>query len=161
MVDLTRRRASLIFYDVPGKGVGVAAKAFDHGRSLASTLLAAQELQKVTLGHLQHPRYYATPFPLSNLVAVLMAAETVCNYVQSSMLRRIDGGTGVDSPRCKEYNEVRSKLGAMIVLKDILNHPIDAEIIPHVMVAEWSNTIEPAPSVRAVQGVQVEKDLDV
>jgi len=49
----------------------------------------------------------------------------------------------------------------MIVLKDILNHPIDAEIIPHMLaVAEWSNTIEPAPSVRVVQGVEVEKDLD-
>jgi len=100
-------------------------------------------------------------FLLSNLVAALMAAENVCNYVQSSILRRADGGTGVDSPRCKEYNEVRSKLGAMIVLKDILNHPIDAEIIPHMLaVAEWSNTIEPAPSVRVVQGVEVEKDLD-
>jgi len=50
-------------------------------------------------------------FLLSNLVAALMAAENVCNYVQSSILRRADGGTGVDSPRCKEYNEVRSKLG--------------------------------------------------
>jgi len=39
-------------------------------------------------------------------------------------------GVGIDSPFCKEGNEVSSKTGAQVILRGILNMPIDLDAIP-------------------------------
>ncbi|THH10992.1 hypothetical protein EW146_g8195 [Bondarzewia mesenterica] len=66
----------------------------------------------------------------------------------------------IASPYCSEKNIVASKLGASIVLKDILNIPIDANVIPFQFTTtdEEHQTIVAASEVRRQEGVEVEKD---
>ncbi|CCM03863.1 uncharacterized protein FIBRA_06013 [Fibroporia radiculosa] len=64
----------------------------------------------------------------------------------------------IDSPLCKEGNEVSSKAGALIVLKAILGRPMDAELIPeYPLDLNTYDTVVEAPPVRTADGVQVEK----
>ncbi|KAI0317304.1 P-loop containing nucleoside triphosphate hydrolase protein [Amylostereum chailletii] len=62
----------------------------------------------------------------------------------------------IQSTLCKEYNAVTSKMGALIILRDILGLPLDSFPETWGSRADWQQTIVEAPSVGRVQGVQVE-----
>ncbi|KII88939.1 hypothetical protein PLICRDRAFT_175191 [Plicaturopsis crispa FD-325 SS-3] len=62
----------------------------------------------------------------------------------------------IHSVSCKEGNQVHSKIGAQLILRGILGLPIEAGCILPVEAHHGFNTVIEAPSVRAVQGVQVE-----
>lgn len=65
---------------------------------------------------------------------------------------------GVQSPSCKEGNEVCSKLGAYIILRTILALDIDADSIPEQVEefpVNWETVVE-ASNVRAIIGIQIE-----
>jgi DEAD/DEAH box helicase domain-containing protein len=63
---------------------------------------------------------------------------------------------GIVSNLCKEGNEVRSKRGALVVLRDILGIPLgepeSSELMSHLPL-----TVVEAPSVGVGEGVVVEK----
>ncbi|KAI0811238.1 P-loop containing nucleoside triphosphate hydrolase protein [Irpex lacteus] len=61
------------------------------------------------------------------------------------------------STRCKENNLVASKRGALIVLKALLGKPIDVDLLEPAEKALPYDTVVPADTVRAVEGVEVEK----
>lgn len=67
---------------------------------------------------------------------------------------------GVESTFCKERNEVASKLGALLIIKDLLNIPIDPDRIPqqfdYERTDEAHQTIVAAEFVRPIDDVQVE-----
>lgn len=66
----------------------------------------------------------------------------------------------MDSPTCKEGNLVSSKAGALIILKSLLGHPVDIDLLEHEPMTTDVNvfeTVVEATSVRAVEGVEVEK----
>lgn len=67
---------------------------------------------------------------------------------------------GVESTFCKEKNQVASKLGALLIMKDLLNLPIDADSIPqqgdYEGTDEAHQTIVAAEFVRPVEDVEVE-----
>jgi hypothetical protein len=63
---------------------------------------------------------------------------------------------GVDSPTCKERNEVSSKLGAQVVLRGILGYSINLDAIPDMDPDSVPETVIEAESVRAVDGVEIE-----
>jgi DEAD/DEAH box helicase domain-containing protein len=65
--------------------------------------------------------------------------------------------TGVQSPACKEGNLVSSKLGALLIFKDILGLEIDAGSIPFQGNEAYSTVVE-ASSVRNAGEVQIELD---
>ncbi|TFY81755.1 hypothetical protein EWM64_g2254 [Hericium alpestre] len=116
-----KRPARLIFYDIPDKGGGFTAKAFDHTSEL-----------------LRH--------------ALDVVSSCDCQ----------DGcATCIAGPYCEERNEVSSKIGAVVVLKDILNVDIDWDSIEY-QVSEGANfpTIVEAEviPIRPVEGIVVEKD---
>ncbi|ETW85689.1 hypothetical protein HETIRDRAFT_308737, partial [Heterobasidion irregulare TC 32-1] len=117
-----KRPARVIFYDVPGKGGGVAAKAFDHVSDI-----------------LRH----------------------ACETVETCECETDEGCANcIASAYCQEKNIVASKLGALILLKDILNIPIQADVIPLQFkdTDEEHQTIVPAWDVRSQQGVEIERD---
>ncbi|KDQ60612.1 hypothetical protein JAAARDRAFT_555490 [Jaapia argillacea MUCL 33604] len=66
----------------------------------------------------------------------------------------------VNSPSCREGNVVSSKLGAFVVLKSLLGLPIDPDSIPeqYEEPLQGYQTIIEAPPVRAIVGVDVEKE---
>ncbi|KAF8475426.1 P-loop containing nucleoside triphosphate hydrolase protein [Gautieria morchelliformis] len=111
-----KRPARLIFYDVPGKSGGVAAKAFDHVSSL-----------------------------------VHQAFETVesCPCEEGCV-------KCVDSPACRERNDVSSKIGAQVILRGVLGLAIDLGAIPDVDPDLVPETVVEAETVWAVNGVRVE-----
>ncbi|KAI0703572.1 P-loop containing nucleoside triphosphate hydrolase protein [Cytidiella melzeri] len=61
------------------------------------------------------------------------------------------------SPSCRENNIVASKRGALIVLKALLSLPIDADLLVPVENTFPHDTVIAADSVRAIEGVEVEK----
>lgn len=65
----------------------------------------------------------------------------------------------IDSLSCKEGNLVSSKTGALIVLKAILGHPIDVDLIPEYPpeISNLPSTVVQAPAVRTAPGVEVEE----
>ena len=65
---------------------------------------------------------------------------------------------GVDSPTCKEGNLVSSKAGALIILKALLNLPIDVDLLHQEpgIVSDAFETVVEATSVRVAEGVEVE-----
>ena len=67
---------------------------------------------------------------------------------------------GIISSSCKEFNKVRSKVGALIILRDILGKPIDINDLPDFVRNDTDahQSIVEAPSVGRVQGVKVEPD---
>ncbi|KAI0709033.1 P-loop containing nucleoside triphosphate hydrolase protein [Earliella scabrosa] len=64
----------------------------------------------------------------------------------------------VDSPTCKEGNLVSSKAGALIILKALLNLPIDVDLLHQEpgIVNDAFETVVEATSVRVAEGVEVE-----
>ena len=68
---------------------------------------------------------------------------------------------GVDSLGCKEHNSVRSRAGALVVLRDILSLPIDPATLPALETAtgdpDQHQTIVEAPSVGRTQGIKIEQ----
>ncbi|KAH9946253.1 P-loop containing nucleoside triphosphate hydrolase protein [Epithele typhae] len=63
----------------------------------------------------------------------------------------------VDSPSCKEGNAVSSKAGALIVLKALLNRPIDVDLLAHAADSNDAyETVVEAIQVRTAEGVAVE-----
>ncbi|KAF8580679.1 P-loop containing nucleoside triphosphate hydrolase protein [Ramaria rubella] len=62
----------------------------------------------------------------------------------------------IDSPACKEGNEVSSKLGAQVVLRGILGMATNLDAIPDVDPESVPGTIVEAESVRTIDGVEVE-----
>lgn len=66
------------------------------------------------------------------------------------------GRAGIISSLCKEGNDVKSKRGALVVLKDILGNPLGAPELIDNMVPQ-PLTVIVAPSVGIAEGVIVEK----
>lgn len=65
---------------------------------------------------------------------------------------------GVHSTKCREENQVSSKLGALLILRGLLNLEINPESIPERVDKETgSDTIVEAGYVRALDGVEVER----
>jgi len=64
--------------------------------------------------------------------------------------------TCVHSLACREGNLVCSKIGALLVLQNILGLGIDPTSVPFQSGSLESDTIVEASTVRAVEGVQVE-----
>jgi len=63
----------------------------------------------------------------------------------------------VVSPSCRENNLVSSKVGALVVLKAILNQPIDVDLIESQAEGyDAYDTIIEAPNVPLSQGVEIE-----
>ncbi len=75
----------------------------------------------------------------------------------SSLTQVLLARTGIVSTRCKENNLVASKRGALIVLKALLGKPIDVDLLEPAEKALPYDTVVPADTVRAVEGVEVEK----
>lgn len=64
---------------------------------------------------------------------------------------------GIHSATCREENKVSSKVGALLILRGILDLEINAESIPERVDEETGfDTIVEADYVRAVNGVEVE-----
>lgn len=64
---------------------------------------------------------------------------------------------GIHSATCREENKVSSKVGALLILRGILDLEINAESIPERVDEETGfDTIVEADYVRAVDGVEVE-----
>ncbi len=62
------------------------------------------------------------------------------------------------SPSCKEGNLVSSKAGALVILKALLDRPIDIDLL-HRQADQTQQahvTVVEATSVRAAEGVEVE-----
>lgn len=65
---------------------------------------------------------------------------------------------GIHSAKCNEENKVASKLGALLVLRGLLNLDINPASIPEGVDQETGfDTIMEADYVRAVDGVEVER----
>ncbi|KAI0807176.1 P-loop containing nucleoside triphosphate hydrolase protein [Fomes fomentarius] len=64
----------------------------------------------------------------------------------------------ISSPSCKEGNVVSSKVGALIILKALLNIPIDVDLLEQEprAVSDVHETVVAATSVRVAEGVEVE-----
>lgn len=64
---------------------------------------------------------------------------------------------GIHSATCREENKVSSKVGALLILRGILDLEINAESVPERVDEETGfDTIVEADYVRAVDGVEVE-----
>jgi DEAD/DEAH box helicase domain-containing protein len=63
---------------------------------------------------------------------------------------------GVDSPACREGNEVSSKLGAQIIFRGLLGLTIDLDAMPDIDPGSAPETVIEAESVQAIDGVEVE-----
>ncbi|KAG8217199.1 hypothetical protein J3R82DRAFT_5282 [Butyriboletus roseoflavus] len=63
----------------------------------------------------------------------------------------------IHSAKCREENRVASKLGALLVLRGLLNLEINPESIPEVVDETGFDTIVEADYVRAMDGVEVER----
>lgn len=61
------------------------------------------------------------------------------------------------SPACREHNTISSKIGALVVLRGLLNLEIDVDSIPtQVNEFDVADTIVEADFVRPISGVEVE-----
>lgn len=68
------------------------------------------------------------------------------------------GGLGVQSPACKEANQVSSKLGALIILKSFLGRELNySHETPQESVYTGPETIVDAPVVLATPGIEIEE----
>lgn len=79
---------------------------------------------------------------------------TICDRVADTL-------TGVEDSECREGNLVSSKLGAKLVLRTILDLPINEEEIPDrdfEMSSLAGETIVEATGVYQADGVEVEYD---
>ncbi|KAJ7702373.1 hypothetical protein B0H17DRAFT_923441 [Mycena rosella] len=64
----------------------------------------------------------------------------------------------IHSAKCREKNEVSSKLGALLILQGLLDIPVDPDSIPVQTDAEIGHdTIVESPGVGAITGVSVER----
>lgn len=63
---------------------------------------------------------------------------------------------GIDSPACRESNEVSSKLGAQVILRGVLGLTIDLDAIPDIDPDSIPETVVEAESVQEIDGVEVE-----
>jgi len=77
-------------------------------------------------------------------------------YGCSSVNHYIDHPVGIHSPACRENNEVCSKLGASLIIKSLLGHPIDPQQVPEQNAMYGLNTVAIAQSVPAVENLAVE-----
>ncbi|KAA1474847.1 DEAD H helicase [Dentipellis sp. KUC8613] len=66
-------------------------------------------------------------------------------------------GNCISSPSCSENNTVASKLGALVVLQALLNVQVNSNSVPY-LIDNAHETIIAADTVKAVQGVVIEKD---
>ncbi|KAJ7632232.1 P-loop containing nucleoside triphosphate hydrolase protein [Roridomyces roridus] len=64
----------------------------------------------------------------------------------------------IHSARCKEKNEVSSKLGALLVIRGLLGIDVDPDSIPGQDAEEGHDTIVAPLGVGAMTGVKVERD---
>lgn len=92
----------------------------------------------------------------SKPVNAMRAARPV-RYLYSSQYPLAETPAGVVSPSCREHNLVSSKRGALVVLKSILDRPIDEHLLIGEDNSEIHETIVAAEPVRATEGVQVEQ----
>jgi DEAD/DEAH box helicase domain-containing protein len=63
---------------------------------------------------------------------------------------------GVDSPACKDGNDVSSKTGAQVILRGVLGLAIDLRAIPDVDPDSIPETVVEAEAVWGAEGVRVE-----
>jgi hypothetical protein len=78
---------------------------------------------------------------------------TSCTNIHSDVL-----ASGIHSANCREENKVASKLGALLVLRGLLDLEINPESIPEQVDQETGfDTIVEADYVRPVDGVNVER----
>ncbi|KAG8858046.1 hypothetical protein FRB91_010520 [Serendipita sp. 411] len=110
-----KRPARLVFFDPPGTGASLSAKAFDYVSGLVHEAFETVESCECKSG---------------------------CTYC-------------IQSTTCKESNIVSSKLGARVVLRGLLNLPLEESAIP-LDETGITNTIVDAEPVRIVPGVEVE-----
>jgi hypothetical protein len=94
---------------------------------------------------------------LSKCANVMGDAENVRLVISETYKKSYRRTAGILSPSCREHNEVRSKLGAQIILRAILGLEIDTDRIPRLD-GPWSTTIVEASRVRQADGVQIELD---
>ncbi|TRM57588.1 P-loop containing nucleoside triphosphate hydrolase protein [Schizophyllum amplum] len=81
--------------------------------------------------------------------------QKACNAIQSCNCE--DGCIKcIASPACSEKNAVHSKIGALIIIREILGHPNDIALIPDQPPTRAHNTIVVAQPVKAADGVTVE-----
>jgi len=94
--------------------------------------------------------------PLKHAIADMAATnvQMISRYSIYELTMKI----GVQSPSCREGNQVSSKVGARVILRGILGLNINPDSIPVQDNEVLWNTVIEAVSVRPVDGVQVEVD---
>ncbi|KAG9018344.1 hypothetical protein FRB93_000047 [Tulasnella sp. JGI-2019a] len=138
----TRKRpARLIFFDNAGKSSGVAAKAFDHSKMKATSYLQQSNRD----------------------IACLLASDMLTQALERLEACECESGcpSCIEDSECKEGNLVASKTGAKLVLRAILDLPIDENAIPDVdprLAGAVLETIMEATGVYTAEGVEVEFD---
>lgn len=144
---------SLIFYDAIGKGGCVTARAFDEGTSALISLFLI----------VQHFRLLVAKSILDKAHLAIQNCQcengcTRCEIDVSVFLKlwSLICHEGVQSAFCKEGNKVCSKLGAELILKQILGLDINQDGIPYRMDPLPHNTIVEAFPVSVADGVNVE-----
>ncbi|KAF8894415.1 P-loop containing nucleoside triphosphate hydrolase protein [Infundibulicybe gibba] len=127
----------LIFYDAIGKSGGIAVKAFDNGLLLSLVLIL----------QLLNPAWKVNNF----------LAEA-CGIIEAC---RCDHGCThcVQSPACREGNEVSSKLGARLILQGLLGTRINPDEISPLSGIVALDTITDALPVRVIEGLRIERDV--
>jgi DEAD/DEAH box helicase domain-containing protein len=63
---------------------------------------------------------------------------------------------GIRATRCTEGNDLCAKVGALLILKSLLDIDTDPDTVPNLGVSNLPNTIIEAESVRRANDVQVE-----
>ncbi|KZS99153.1 P-loop containing nucleoside triphosphate hydrolase protein [Sistotremastrum niveocremeum HHB9708] len=129
-----KRPARLIFYDAQGQGSVAAARAFDHGWSSLSSFFCNYK-----------------QLPGSALMQDALERTEACDC-ENGCLRC------TKSTWCKEGNEVSSKVGALIVLRSLLDLPLRLDEIPDApyLIDPLMETVVEATQVRALDDIEVE-----
>lgn len=144
----------MIFYDIAGTQGAIAAKAFDHGKTI------------------NRAYFYKLTFLVSDLFYDAFEALESCGCSEGcdkcKLLSRLTDYLsehcciGIRSALCKEGNIVSSKLGAQIIIRGILGLPIDEQAIPvnYMQISNQPDSIIKADPVRTIEGVRLEVYAD-
>ncbi|KAG1835727.1 DEAD H helicase [Suillus variegatus] len=126
-----KRPARLILYDASRKG-SVSAQAFDHSGEVLRQAHDTVETCSCEDGC------------------------DKCKSVSKDSFSLLIIFTGIHSATCSEGNVVASKMGALLILKALLNLDIDADSVVTQFGSQGSETIVEATYIRPLDGVQVE-----
>ena len=141
----------MIFYESAGRLGGIATKAFDHGA--LATMRLGGSLLCITVSDLLIKAHNAVE---------RCPCEDGCAACEHRNRSRHALWThdrpGIVSAKCRENNLVKSKPGALIVLKALLGKPIDTDLlIPSAVDGIVHETVVAAHPVKVVDGVQTER----